>query len=170
MTSHRRFTLFASFEDTATMTNQLTVLENKSAAIVCQPTTGDWVFISGWIPLIIVLIALLYLFTIQCCLVIRPQFSPTSSQQVAERRATLGVVFGCVAFMIGTGMTLYGLLSTGATFSKLSLPIEHGHLECYLVNLIPGFTGVLLWSFAFAQQSVFRFVWQKRKDNAQPAT
>ena len=139
------------------MTNTPSEMTFFNEPLLRGPSPGQWAAMAGWPMLLLGIIVLLVNVCRQIVLLRRHD-----GQCVSERVSTIGIATGWFSFIVGIGMTWYGLHSVWLA-GAMSGGLDQGLLLLsYAQSTIPGFIGVLLWAGGFFEAAFFKYLWMRK--------
>lgn len=111
----------------------------------------------GWPVLLLGIIVLLVLTCWQFVMLRSPEGLSDS-----ERLSAIGIAAGWFSFIVGIGMTWYGLHCTWVA-GAMNGGLDQGLLFLsYSHSSIPGFIGLLILSGSFFEASLFKYLWMRK--------
>jgi hypothetical protein len=91
-------------------------------------------------------------------------FRRPDGQAVSERLSTIGIAAGWFSFMVGIGMTWYGLHSAWTVGAMIGMVDRGLLLLAYAQSSIPGFIGLLILAGGFFEAALFKTLWMRKTE------
>jgi hypothetical protein len=125
--------------------------------LICGPSPGQCAAMAGWPVLLFGIILLVVNACRQVVMFRRPE-----GLGVSERPSTIGIAGAWFSFMVGIGMTWYGLHCTWLA-GAMSGGVDQGLLLLsYSHSSIPGFIGLLILAGGFFEAALFKTLWMRK--------